>query len=326
MEILFSGCSGEYWRKNIKDITREYPQHEYKITDRNFLPKDIEFTDVLIAYRLKMEQLENARRLKYIFVPYAGVNNFPLKILSDKNIILCNSHENTIFVAERAISLILALLGKIVYFHNDLKKGDWHREGLYGEYWESIREKKISIIGTGNIGLEIARILKVFNCKILGMKKDLRSDFKLENFDFLTDNLEESLKYGEVVFLTLPLTQETERLINEKNIELLKGKYLVNVSRGRIVDEKSLYDALKNKILKGAALDVWYDYPKEGEEKNKFPSKFPIYELDNVVISPHKGAHTEKAEKRDIQFTIKNLKNLFDGKELENIVDLKRGY
>jgi len=78
-----SGCYGEYWGKNIKDIIKSYPKHEYKMLEKNFSSKDIEFADVLITYRLKNEQLEIAKKLKYIFVPYAGVNSFPLKSLSD---------------------------------------------------------------------------------------------------------------------------------------------------------------------------------------------------------------------------------------------------
>ncbi|MEO0288804.1 MAG: 2-hydroxyacid dehydrogenase [candidate division WOR-3 bacterium] len=326
MEITFAGCSSEYWKEKIEELKHSYKQHLFKEVKREFEKEEIEFTDVLITYRLKREQIEFTKKLKYLFVPYAGLNNFPLDKLKEKDIVVCNSHENTKYVAERAFALTLALLGKIVIFHNDLKKGIWHREGLYREYWDTMHGKRCSIVGTGSIGKELARLLKIFNCKIMGVKRKLEKNENLENFDFLTDNLYDGLTFAQIVFLTLPLTKESENLINEKNISLLEGKYLVNVSRGKIVDEKILYESLKNKILKGAALDVWYNYPKDGEENNKPPSIYPIYELENVVISPHKGAHTEHAEKGDIDFTTENVKNLLEGKKLKNIVDLERGY
>lgn len=326
MEITFAGCSSEYWKEKVLELKHNYKQHIFKEIKREFEKEDIEFTDVLVTYRLKKEQIEFSKNLKYLFVPYAGLNNFPLDALKEKNVVVCNSHENTKYVAERAFALTLALLGKIVVFHDDLKKGIWHREGLYREYWETLRDKRCTIVGTGNIGKELARLLKIFNCKIMGVKRKLENNKNLENFDFLTDDLNNGLAFGQIVFLTLPLTKESEYLINERNISLLEGKYLINVSRGKVVDEKVLYESLKNKFLKGAALDVWYNYPREGEENNKLPSNYPIYELENVVNSPHKGAHTEEAEKGDIDFTIENLKNLFEGKELKNLVDLEKGY
>ncbi|MEO0281051.1 MAG: 2-hydroxyacid dehydrogenase [candidate division WOR-3 bacterium] len=326
MEITFAGCSSEYWKKKIEELKHNYKEHLFKEVKREFEKEEIEFTHVLITYRLKKEQIEFSKNLKYLFVPYAGLNNFPIDTLKERDVVVCNSHENTKYVAERAFGLTLALLGEIVIFHNDLKKGIWHRDGLYKEYWDTIREKKCTIVGTGSIGKELARLLKVFNCKIMGVKRKLEKNEDLENFDFITDNLSEGLKFGEIVLLTLPLTKESENLINEKNISLFEGKYLVNVSRGRIIDEKVLYESLKNKILKGAALDVWYNYPKDGEENKKPPSTYPIYELENVVISPHKGAHTEEAEKGDVDFTIENIKNLIEGKKLKNIVDLEKGY
>lgn len=326
MEITFSGCSSEYWNEKIEELKLNYKEHRFKEIKREFEKEEIEFTDILVTYRLKKEQLEFSKNLKYLFVPYAGLNNFPLDTLKQKNIIVCNSHANTKYVAERAFALSLTLLGKIVIFHNDLKKGIWHREGLYREYWETMNEKKCTIVGTGSIGKELARLLKIFNCKIMGVKRKIEKNETLDNFDFLTEDLNYGLKFGQIIFLTLPLTKESENLINEKNISFLEGKYLVNVSRGKIVNEKVLYESLKNKVLKGAALDVWYNYPRDGEENNKLPSKYPIYEFENIVISPHKGAHTEISEKGDIDSTIENIKNLFEGKELKNIVDLDKGY
>uniref|UniRef100_A0A7C3N8X5 Hydroxyacid dehydrogenase n=1 Tax=candidate division WOR-3 bacterium TaxID=2052148 RepID=A0A7C3N8X5_UNCW3 len=326
MEVRFAGCKSDYWKGKINQLKEKYPEISFFEINRDFEKEEIEFTDILITYRLKKEHVEFSKRLKYLFVPYAGLNNFPLQVLKEKNIIVCNSHENTKYVAERAFALTLALLGKIVLFHNDLKKGFWHREGLYKEYWETLRGKKCSIIGAGNIGIDLAKFLKVFNCEIMGVKKRLKNYEKIQNFDLLTDDINKALSFGQIIFLTLPLTKESENLINEKNIYLLEGKYLVNVSRGKIVNEKVLYDSLKNKILKGAALDVWYTYPKEGEENKKLPSNYPIYELDNVVISPHKGAHTREAEEGDIDFTVSNLTNLLEGKDLKNIVDLDKGY
>jgi len=109
-----------------------------------------------------------------------------------------------------------------------------------------------------------------------------------EHFDAVLPSLKEVLDIAEIVFITLPATSETEGLISKDHLMSMKGKFLVNVGRGSIVDEEGLYEALKSGVLKGAALDTWYTYPTTGVKGA--PSRFPIHTLPNVVLSPHVGA------------------------------------
>ena len=126
----------------------------------------------------------------------------------------------------------------------------------------------------------------------------------------LVENLDELVEISDVIIVSSPLNKTTERLFNKQLLSRMKNKFLINVGRGKIVEEESLYNALKNNDLKGYASDVWYNYP-HGKEV-MLPSTYPIYEFDNVVMSNHSGGFTENTNNevnKDILITLKKLRN-----------------
>jgi phosphoglycerate dehydrogenase-like enzyme len=112
---------------------------------------------------------------------------------------------------------------------------------------------------------------------------------------------------SDIIYVCLPLTQETVGIIDEKKLSRMKDKYLINVGRGVIIDEKALFDALSKKILRGAGIDVWYNYPKSKEINQ--PSRYPFHTLPNVVLSPHVAGFTSYAVAENVIETIANIKN-----------------
>jgi lactate dehydrogenase-like 2-hydroxyacid dehydrogenase len=308
MNILFLNKFNDYWKDKSLKLKEEFPQIEFTATYNPDERLDaLKKADAVVSGRLTEDEIQQAERLKVIFVPFTGLNTFPLELIKRKNIIISNTHVNAKYVAERAVALALSLLGRVVEFHNDLKQGKWNRSIEGEDMWTSIQNKTCAIVGLGNIGLEIAKFLKGFNCRVIGVKKN-PVDKLPENVDQITYNIESAIMKSEIIFLSLPSTDKTKGLINKELLMSMNGKYIINVGRGETVDEESLYESLKNGILKGAALDVWYNYPGKKTEP-VFPANKPFWELPNVVLSPHKSSHTADAINAMIDDTVENIRS-----------------
>lgn len=318
--ILFLNKMDDYWKNRINEIRDDFPDTEFLIPQsKEERIKYMKKSDGIVTSRFQKEDIEKSKNLKVLFIPYTGVNFFPVDKLKEQKIIISNAHGNSQYVAERALALSLSLMGRIVEYHNDLREGYWHRgEGEAGR-WESLYEKTLGILGTGKIGLKLAKLLKPFSDKIIGFRKHADRPL-LPNFKRITDNIFEVVKESDVIYITLPLTDETMGLINLEVLKKMRDKYLINVGRGNIIEEEALYRSLKKGILKGAGLDVWYSYP---DVKNQpfFPSNYPLFKLDNVVITPHNAGNANLARKKNVNETFRNIRSYLETGEPENIVD-----
>jgi phosphoglycerate dehydrogenase-like enzyme len=291
MKILFLNKLSADWDEHLDKLKAEFPEAEFIVNDD---PDEriaaLQNADAVISGRLTAEEVNSISNLKAIIVPFTGLNNFPVDIITEKNIKLYNTHANAPFVAEHAVALALALLGRINNFHNDLTKGIWNRTKEAEDMWETIIGKNIGILGYGHIGRYIAKYLKAFDSRILGFKRD--TDVPKDNYcDELSDNLEYVIEKSDIIFNVLPLNSETKYILNAEIFAKMKGKYIITVGRGETIQEEAMYNALKDNILKGAAIDVWYKYPGKNPEL-VMPANFSFWELPNVVMSPHKSSHT----------------------------------
>lgn len=320
----------EHWEPGLSNLEKDFPQVTFikdsKPEDRKNL---LESADAIITGRLSEDEIKSAGNLRIIFVPFTGLNGFPLKLIKERNILVSNTHANAKYVAEKAVAMILALLGRVVEYHNELKKGNWFRSFDYDDNWESIQGKTCGILGYGSIGKNIAKLLKSFDCRIIGYKKHIVKENKQEYqfADEITNNLDEVITKSDIVFISLPLNSETKGLISDKILSAMMGKYIINIARGAIIDEDALYTALKEKTLAGAALDVWYNYPgRDQDHEPVFPSHKPIYELPNVVISPHKASNTKEAIYAMIDDTLENIRSFLITGKTNNLVDKEHMY
>ena len=145
---------------------------------------------------MPIDIIERARKVRIIFVPFAGIDALPLEVIKERGIRIANAHGNAPFVAERAIAVALAFYGKIIDYHNDLTMGKWHgfrvRKGV-GDSWDSLQGKTCAILGTGEIGGHIARLLKAFSCATIGFRRR-RTKPMPEFFDETTITLNEALE------------------------------------------------------------------------------------------------------------------------------------
>lgn len=311
---------------------------ESKIEELKKAHKNIEvFTDTasapvaeieIIAGGLLTENLiRQASALKMVFVPFVGVNHLPLALLEERGIRICNSHGNDRFVAERVLALLLALHGRIVEFHKDLENELWHGFWAGGgaeDTWDSLYRKKVTILGTGAIGRQTAKMLSVFEAEVTGYKKHPSGQVP-EGYKRIASSLEDAVKGADILIVAVPLTDDTRGIVNQDIINLMKGGVILNIARGPVVNEAALYNSLKDGTLKGACIDVWYTYPDAGS-KVKAPGNYPFHKLPNVVISPHVGGGTKAAFKRDIDLTFANISSFLSGGKVQNEIDINAGY
>ncbi|TVR79754.1 MAG: hydroxyacid dehydrogenase [Chitinophagaceae bacterium] len=327
MNILFRHPLNENWQKELEQLKAEMSEFNYqyvkeeKWSEEGFNEK-MKHADVLVSGRITDKEIELAEKLKILFVPFAGVNSLPLKQLKDKNIKISNAHGNAFITAERSIALAFSLLGKLVFYHNELSKGKWYRTHNSDDLWESMQNKKVSILGYGSIGKKIHQFLKPFTNSFTGLKNNIQQ--QTEDIQ-LTNNLEEAISESEIVFCCLPLTNQTKHLFNAKNMKLLSGKYVINVGRGDVFEEEAFFKALESEDIKGAAIDVWYQYPKSNDEVC-LPSKFAFHDLKNVVMSPHKAAHSKQAIDDNRKTTFLNVREYLKSGKILNEVKPEAGY
>jgi phosphoglycerate dehydrogenase-like enzyme len=308
MNILFLNKFNQRWKEKFRALKEEFPQVEFTATfDPNERLDALKNADAVVVGRISPEEITQSEKLKVIFVPFTGLNNFPLDIIKQKGIIISNTHANAPYVAERAVTLALALLGRVTEFHNDLKKGKWNRSIEDDDMWETLQNKNVGIIGLGHIGMNIAKFVKTFGCNVFGFNRSGDNpDKNLVNE--ASSNLLYIIEKSEVIFICLPLNSETKIIINPQILAKMNRKYIINVGRGETISEEGMYNALKGGILKGAALDVWYYYPGINPEP-VFPAKHHFWELPNVLLSPHKSSHTIEAVNAMIDDTYESIRS-----------------
>lgn len=309
MKIVFYTRLNRLWLERIEELKREFSHAEF-VTEQGQVRREIEGAHALVGGFIPSDSIRLAQRARIIFVPFAGIDALPLEDIRARGIRVSNAHGNAPYVAERAVAMALAFYGRIIAFHNDLRIAKWHgftvNRGV-SDSWDSLQGKPCAMLGTGEIGRSIAMLVKAFHCTTIGFKKH-QENRRPEYFDEITFSLSEALERAELIFISLPLTNETKGMMSATILASLKGKVLINVGRGEIVDEEGLYRSLKAGILKGAGIDVWYRYPRE-EDAEVHPSRFPIHELPNVVLSPHVAGFTPQAAELNIEQTIENIRS-----------------
>ncbi len=194
----------------------------------------------------------------------------------------------------------MSLARNIPLADRSMKERKWTKKNLIG--WE-LRGKTLGTIGLGNIGEKVARLAKAFGMKILITKRTPPAPALLKELEAEFVPLQELVQRSDIVTIHVPHTPQTHHMIGEKEIQLMKeGAFLINTSRGAIVDEKALLKALKSGKLGGAALDVYEVEP---------PSDWTMMQLPNVVCTPHIGAQTEEAQKIASKLIAEKIINAF---------------
>lgn len=234
--------------------------------------------------------IEQFHSLKYIQLTSAGFDRVPMDYIKQHGIEIHNARGvYSVPMAEFALTGILQLVKQSRFFYENQKRCVWEKSRTLGE----LAGKTAVIVGAGNIGAEVAKRLKAFDVTVVGI--DITTDERpyFDKIELLS-NLDEQLKAADIVVLTLPLTDDTKGMFDKSKFDLMKNSCIfVNIARGQLVVESDLIDALSNKKISGAVLDVFETEPLE--------KTGPLWDMDNVIITPHNSfvgvGNTERLSK-----------------------------
>jgi phosphoglycerate dehydrogenase-like enzyme len=287
----------------------------FEVREADTLRERIAEADVLVVSGLwNNALLERAPRLRFIQSIGAGTDQFPGDELGRRGIRLASARGvNARAVAEHAMALMLALSRRLPEARDNQAKRVWR--GMIGDLSQREDElagKTVLIVGLGDIGGRLARLAKVFEMRVIGLRRQPALGHGAADAAHPMSDLNALLPDADFVALTCPLTPETENLIDAASLARMKpSAYLVNVARGRVVDEPALVDALAGRQIAGAALDVTIEEP--------LPPASPLWDIEHVLITPHTAGETRRYEDNVIEILRDNLGRLWRGEsELRN--------
>jgi len=314
-------------------VTRELPERGMKIIRENFdvevwpeygpppkeeiieKAKDVDALVTLLSDKIDVEVFDSAPKLKIVAQMAVGFDNIDVNEATKRGIYVTNTPGVlTETTADFAWALLMAVARRVVeadkYVRSGRWKVNWHPSMLLGR---DIHGATLGIIGAGRIGAAVARRAKGFSMKILYNSRTRKADLEKELGAKYVD-LETLLRESDFVSIHVPLTKETYHMINEERLRLMKRTaYLINTSRGPVVDEKALYKALKEGWIAGAALDVF--------EQEPTPADNPLLKLENVVVAPHISSASYETRSRMAEIVAENLVAFFEGRKPPNLVN-----
>ncbi len=315
--LIYSREKTDYWKFPIwlfENLKKKFTLIDFEINFGDMpLEKLIRDADVLISGKLYPEEFKAARRLRWVHSPFVGIGNMLFEEFKKSPVLLTNSKGiNTESVATHAVSLSLALIRGLPWaFHLKNEKNYTHRFFTTKFFPMEPREVKVGIMGYGEIGKRIGKKMTSIGFEIICMNRSG------ENACFTFNQINDFLSAVDLLIITVPRTAETEGSIDYKRMKLLGG-FLVNVGRGKVVVERDLIRALKDGSLKAAALDVFYREP--------LPTDSPLWEIPNLMITPHIAGATKFFWKGEGKLIVENLSRFLEGKLLKNLVNKKSGY
>jgi len=279
-------------------------------------------TDIFVGFSLRPEQFGVARKLKWLHSTAAGVGQLMYPELRESGIAVTNaSGVHRIPMAEHILGILIAQARRFPDCFRYQQESKWAQQELWNASVRprELRGKILLFIGFGSIGQEAAKIIRPLGMRVWAVTHSGRAEEGLAEQVFPASKLEEALPQADFVVLAAPETPETRKMMGAGEFARMKPTaYFINVSRGALVDEPALIEALNQKTIAGAALDVVSQEP--------LPPESPLWKLENVFITPHMSAVSEHLWERQTELLIENLERWFAGRELLNQVDLKRGY
>ena len=262
--------------------------YEPEITPEQIKEKIDKFNIVIVRSRTKItkEMIEKAKNCKIIARVGVGLDNIDLDAAKEKNIRVINAVEGAMTaVAELVLGLMFGLARQIPRGDRGIRNDQWLKKELKGT---ELKGKYLGIVGLGNIGKRLGRLAKGLNMNIIGYDVIPIDEEFAKDVGLMKADLDTLLQSSDYVSLHVPLLDSTYHMIDAKKLATMKPTArIINTSRGGVIDEEALYDAIKNGKFGGAALDVFETEPATGNK---------LAELDNVILTPHIGAMTKEAQ------------------------------
>ncbi|MEW6243287.1 MAG: D-2-hydroxyacid dehydrogenase [Bacillota bacterium] len=282
--------------------------------DRERMPEHAEGTEILFGGRFDARFLKAAKDLRWIQVTSAGVDRLLFPELVESDITLTNTRGmHARAIAEHVFAMILSFEKHIVKYVLSKEAARWEREQS-----RMLWNKTMAVLGLGSIGSQVAKIARAFEMRVVGT---VRTPRPIEYADrvYGPDEMSHFLPSADYVVICLPLTGETKGYIGRDELALMKpDALLVNIARGNVVEQEALLWALRSGQIRGACLDVFATEP--------LPSDSPLWQLQNVLITPHVAGVFEGYMEEAMEVFYENLRRYKNNEPLINVVDKKRGY
>lgn len=265
------------------------------------VPLDIDVTNfeaVVCNNLFVYNDITKFKNLKFIQLTSAGLDRVPLDYIKKKEIKIFNAKGvYSVPMAEWVVLKILEIYKRSKQFYKNQNEHKWDKQRDLLE----LTDKTATIIGFGSIGSEVAKRLKAFDVNVIGVGRRKTESNLIDEY-YSIEDIDEVLKKSDIIILTLPLTIETRYLIDKHTIANMKDKsVLVNISRGGIIDEVALIEAIKEEKFLGVALDVFEDEPLSKDNQ--------LWDFENVIITPHNSFVSDKVDERLFDLIIKNLRS-----------------
>lgn len=324
MKILV--CDSLYVRY-VPSLEQKVPHAATWVTvapsDEAALAREIVDADIFVGSKLSAGMIGRAKALQLVVCSAAGTNGIAIDALHT-NVPVTNTYHHERSIAEYVLMAMVALSRGLMEADGALRHGTW-RSVFYDSRRSPHRTlvgQTIGIIGLGRTGIETARLARALGMVVIALRRSPNTMIEAGMVDEVRGPAELPwlLANSRFVAICAPLSAETRGMIGERQIGLMRpDSFLISVGRAEIVDEEALYLALLNRTIAGAAIDVWYQYPKQMDERTE-PSKFPFKDLDNLIMTPHHSGQAEEnfnARADDFAF---NIDAFIAGRPLRNLV------
>jgi phosphoglycerate dehydrogenase-like enzyme len=304
-------------------LRTEFPQVEVvRLTKYEGADKELANTEIAFTFSIRSEQFHVAQKLRWIHSPAAAVHQFLFPELVKSDVILTNAREvHGAVVAEQVIAMMFALAKLIPQDVRFQQQRVWGQEII----WESYRGPRelagatLGLVGYGSIGRNVARHAANLGMKIICVRRHANEKPEFVDEVLPSSELNRMLATADYVVLAAPVTPVTRGLIGREQLATMKADaYLINVGRGPLINEGALHQALSDKKIAGAALDVFEEEP--------LPADSPLWGLENLLITPHTAGMTTKLWERHYTLFSENVRRYLNGQPLLALVDKKGGY
>ena len=278
----------------------------YDYTKYNQIAERIKDAEIILCNKSIMNRmtLKDAKNVKYIGLFATGYNNVDIEYTNERNITVCNAGSySTNAVAQHVFALILEHYNKVGEYNKFVKDGGWIHSEKFSPFkpMKEMDGRTLGIVGYGSIGKKVAKIAQAFDMKVLAYNRSPKKD---EGVRFV--EMDELLEKSDIVSIHCPLNRDSEKMCNKDFFSKMKdGALFINTSRGGVVDEQALIDAVKSKKISGAGLDVVAVEPMEKHEE--------ILDIDNIIITPHSAWAPVETRTRLVAIVKNNIKKWVAG-------------
>lgn len=306
-----------FTQKHLDRIKETAPDIDIAVVTRQEeVIRHLPDADIIAGFPSLIPPLEGAKNIKWVHSFSAGVDRALTPEIKNSPILVSNSsgiHRTPI--AEHVIGFMLIFTRGFYRTFKNQVGHSWAKAETLGE----IRDKTVLVVGMGEIGGEVARLAHAFGARVIATVRTKQEKPEYVDVLDLGDTLDDLLPEADFVAICLPYTGDTHHLFEKNKFERMKrSAVIINIGRGGIINEADLIEALKNGVIGGAALDV--------TEKEPLPADSPLWDMENVVITPHHSGLSEKYMDRAIDLFCRNLAAFVRGETLLTLVDKERGY